>query len=213
MRTLVVVIVVVLIVVVGVQVSRWLSAQQAPTTKVITLAWDCTDGSGQSCAALATQFRVYRQLSCTGSFTLVSTVNVPTTTAQVTSSLLTNTCWRVTAVSATGLESSVSNTIRFPIQFPGGFAVQLRWTAPVGGVAPAQYRVYKQTGCSGSVVLFATVQAPTTTYTITPPVSAADCWMISAMASDDSESAQTSPFQVPSTILGGTVPFPPRGPQ
>jgi hypothetical protein len=144
-------------------------------------------------------------MDCLGAVAAASTATAPATSMQVSSSLLRNTCWYVTWKAGSGPETVVSDLISFPITLLGGFPVLLQWTAPVGGVAPASYRVGKQAGCAGVYATAGIVTAPQLTFTALPPISAADCWHVTAIASDDSESAPTTPFQIPSTILGGTT--------
>jgi len=126
-------------------------AQPAPTTKIITLAWDCTG----TCLN-GTLFTVYKQINCTGPLVSAATIPAPTTSVQVSSSLIRNTCWYVTVQTSPSTESYASAGISFPITLTGGFPIRLSWSAPVGGVAVAQYRIYKQIGCTGSYVVVGT---------------------------------------------------------
>lgn len=133
-------------------------AQPAPTTKIITLGWTCVDTCSQ-----ATLFTAYKQIDCVGSLVAASTTPGPATSMQVSSSLLRNTCWYVTAQTSPTDESPVSNGISFPITLLGGFPVRLSWNAPVGGVPVAQYRVAKQVGCAGNYVTAGLVTLPAST--------------------------------------------------
>lgn len=84
----------------------------------VTLAWDYAQG-----ADLATQFRVYSQVSstCTGIWGVIATVAAPiqSYTDGPLSSGLTY-CYRVTALDVLGLESPPSNvaTFQMPTQRP-----------------------------------------------------------------------------------------------
>jgi fibronectin type 3 domain-containing protein len=79
----------------------------------VTLAWDYTQGSD-----LATQFKVYSQISttCSGTWGVIAIVSVPTQgyTDSMLSAGLTY-CYQVTALDNAGLESMPSNVVMFQV--------------------------------------------------------------------------------------------------
>jgi hypothetical protein len=102
--------------------------------------------------------------------------------------------WGTSVATGTFAANTTEKTIRFPAKT--GRYVRLIGTSEINGnpwASAAEINVF-----GASVVLSVPLS-----YVILPPVSAADCWKVNAIASDDSEGAATTPFQVPSTIMGG----------
>jgi len=94
------------LIVIAFVLGLWVLADAAS----ITLVWNYSQG-----AIPAATFRVYKQPACTGPFTVVQTQAVDLLTWRDTQVVVGNTyCWYVTAVAATGEESTPSNVLMFP---------------------------------------------------------------------------------------------------
>jgi len=83
----------------------------------IRLAWDCRQDLDPSVAG----FNMYRSEGCTNDYTKINPLMIPSSSLAYDDtgvSLGRVYCYRVTAQSALGMESTPSNTVRFSLQEP-----------------------------------------------------------------------------------------------
>jgi hypothetical protein len=105
--------------------------------------------------------------------------------------------WGSAVASGTFTADLLAKTIRFTAKL--GRYVKLVATSEINGqqwTSVAELNVFGTSGALGSPL----------SYIVQPPVSAEDCWNVTSIASDGSESAATASFSIPMTILGGGIP-------
>lgn len=103
--------------------------------------------------------------------------------------------WGAAVAAGTFAANTAEKTVRFLPKI--GQYVRLIATSEINGNPWASAAEINVFGTSG-------VASVPLAYVILPPVHQADCWHVTAIASDDSEGTATTPFQVPSTIMGGS---------
>jgi hypothetical protein len=100
--------------------------------------------------------------------------------------------WGTAVIAGTFASDTTAKTVRFIAK--SGRYVKLVALSEINGQLWAS---------AAEVNIFGMMSATPLTFVALPPVSAADCWQVYAVASDNSESVGSTPFQIPSTIMGG----------